>query len=326
MDESQPISIIDDSELETAVTKGLSDEKLKESIVETWEHSRKRPKRQKAVEHDAGLLWGGRFLRQSGKNCWILTLDRTLHEYDLRHTSKTEYPLVLSLDALIQILALQDAGPDFEPSAFAPLMASIISYQFEPTLETYTVEDLEWLLDIEERCADLPTASVEALALSVNHARLSGKPHDDPELILLIQRAFQGEKLHTVNDLAKAQQLIKSKDAQLQDELQKRALVEGALRSQLKSGLLRAAKRRAINSAIRWISSFVTLGIVVVGATYFIAGQSIGPTFWAGVVSGLSCVVGCLYAIFQSVLPDYKTDVDQVEQTVEQQLRDLEAK
>ena len=53
-----------------------------------------------------------------------------------------DMPLLLSLDVLIQVLGLDAAGPDFDPSVFAPLMASIIRYQFAPFIETYNIEEL----------------------------------------------------------------------------------------------------------------------------------------------------------------------------------------
>ncbi|MDI6766064.1 MAG: hypothetical protein QME52_04490, partial [Bacteroidota bacterium] len=134
IDDSQAISVLDYPELEESVKSGIKDEQLKQKIAEAWSNARLRTKKPKTVEHDAALIHAGRFLRAQKERCWVLTLDRTLHEYDLRHTHHKEYPLLLSFDVLIQILGLEEAGPGFDPTIFAPIMSSIIAYQLEPAL------------------------------------------------------------------------------------------------------------------------------------------------------------------------------------------------
>jgi len=320
IDDSQSITLIDYPELNEAILKGTQDEILKSQISQAWTAARRTVKRSKAAEHDAGLIYAARFLRSQKERCWVLTLDRTLHEFDLRHTHSKEYPLLLSFDVLIQILGLEEAGPDFDPTVFAPIMSSIISYQLEPSLGTYTPEDLAWLLDLEERCADLPPDKVEDLALEVNNARLSGKSKDDPELRLRMQRVFQAQKLTLTGDLESARQLIHNKEDQLKDALFKRKSVEEAFVSNLRDQLRGNAKKKLRNSIrINLAVAFIlTSGVAYLLFSFVPTSQPL--VFLGFLLTALSPVFTVVFRIFYSNIPNYRIELDQVEDKVKREI------
>jgi len=169
-----------------------------------------------------------------------------LHNYGIRSSAPQEAPISLSLDALIQILAIGFAGTRMGASEFAPLMASILDYQFEPAPDAYTIEDLACLLDIEERCADLPKDRIQELANSINRARIAGKRSDDPELRIHIQRAFHSAKMRLTEDLSSTQAKLVRKTEETEEEKKKRKKAEIALLNSRKKDLLRDAKKNLL--------------------------------------------------------------------------------
>ncbi|MDI6767309.1 MAG: hypothetical protein QME52_10850 [Bacteroidota bacterium] len=190
------------------------------------------------------------------------------------------------------------------------------TYLWDVTLGTYTIEDLSWLLDLEERCADLPATAVEDLAIEINKARLSGKSKDDPELRLRIQRAFQAQKLSLTGDLDYAREVIQNKELQLKDALEKRKIVEEAYASTFRKQLQGDAKQKLIKALI--INSF-TGAILTVGAIY-ITLSVVSPdqmaVFWGLLLTALSPAITVIFRIFHSVIPNYRTLVEGIDAVV----------
>ncbi len=171
--------------------EGAVDETLKSSIQLQWTELRSRkPKGIRQTEHDASLTTVVEGLVKSGVPAVVLTLDRTMQAHSQKRSAPSDRPTWVSLDALIQVLAVDGLGPGIDPKGFAPLMSAIIKSQCEPALNTYTAEDLALMLDVEERCRTLPEPIVRDIAASVARARLAGARRDDNELRLTIRRAF----------------------------------------------------------------------------------------------------------------------------------------
>ncbi|MEX2053083.1 MAG: hypothetical protein WD898_02555 [Candidatus Paceibacterota bacterium] len=319
LDDSRPISLLDYPELAHAVDNGLRDKELQSGISKSWLALRHREKTTRALEHDASLIHSIRQLRSEGRKAWGLTLDRTLHDYDLKHTGKNDYPLLLSLDVLLQILAVEQTDPDFNPIAFAPLLANIMAYQFEPTLRAFALEDLEWLLDIEERIADLPRDEIRTLAERVNRARLSGKDQDDPEIRLELQRAFQGRKLRVVKDLDQANKLIQTKDDQLKSEYEKRARVESAMRVEIKGRTYNKLRMRFILNFIGKIAlASLSVGAITFTIHYFIGGSNLWPHFL-----GALSIVGFIFRATQNSIPRYRKLDEEADIITDQEVNSL---
>lgn len=319
LNENQRIVVLDSSDIVSEIDNGTRDENLKKEISTVWSLRRSRPKGIKSKEHDAGLLYAAKHLRAQGKKCWILTLDRTLHEYSITHTGSLEYPLVLSLDVLIQILAVESAGPDSDASAFAPILSGIIDLQFEPLIGTYTPEDLEWLLDIEERCGDLSDSSVTELAIIVNRARLSGARHDDQELRLSIQRAFQAKKKNMVGSIESAQEMIRIQEKDLDSKDHQLSAVITALKEARRKELIQKAKQTLRNGIVMW--SLGALALIMLGyCVSLLITPPDSPAQFVGIlVSFIGPAISAIFAIFQNVIPKYNSDREQVERTVNEE-------
>jgi hypothetical protein len=187
------------------------------------------------------------------------------------------------------------AGPSLQAQDFGSLLATILENEAQPMLGTYTIQDLAWLLDIEERCADLPQERIEACATMVTQARLSGKRRDDPELQLSIQRAFQGDRLELAKDvsvlkadLATTKKELRSKTGEVQ-ELQAALIAEqtaklrrGAFVTFVWKAILTALFSIGCITAGVWLalssnSEDSTLRIIGLPALLLSAGVLVGP-------------------------------------------------
>ncbi len=197
--DDEQVELCQDEELIRAAEQGAVNEDLLHQVAEVWKSLKNRDKPENNVIHDASLMYAVEDANARNLRYWALSLDRSMNLLASRRSGKHELPYWVTLDALLQILAVELAGPSLQAENFGPLMATILENEMQPMPGTFETRDLAWLLDIEERCADLSEEQVVTCATIINQARLTGKKHDDPELQLDVQRAFQGDRL----DLAK---------------------------------------------------------------------------------------------------------------------------
>lgn len=199
--DDEPITLCQDEELLTAAAQGAVNEELLTEVSDAWKSLRHSDKPIFNIIHDASLMYAIETANVGKRTYWALSLDRSMSSLSSVRAGKHELTSWISLDALLQILAVDLAGPSLQAENFGPLLATILENEAQPMPGTFETRDLAWLLDIEERCADLSDEQVTACATIVNQARLTGKQHDDPELQLDIQRAFQGDRLNLVKEI-----------------------------------------------------------------------------------------------------------------------------
>ncbi len=202
-----PITLVDNKGVETAAKAGMSDEKLKVKIRTAFSPARgNRPKGENTVNHDAALVYIVERARENGQNVWVLTLDTGMQGLSAERAGEHSFPLWISVEALLQILSVDSQGTDIDPTDFAPLLSRILTTEYIPSLETYTIEDLCLLVERESRITNLPDEKIKEVASKVRRAILQGKRRNDPELTLLIQREFQGFRLEHEQELRKAKE------------------------------------------------------------------------------------------------------------------------
>jgi hypothetical protein len=153
---SEPIQVIEDDEIAFAAEEGSADELLKEQVAGATASARRIPKTENAVTHDAALLNVVEKGTSVGKHYWVLTHDRNMSVLSTRRSGPSGLPSWITVDTLVQVLAVDDAGPSTTAGSFGSLFANIIENEAQPSADTYTVQDLAWLLDVEERCTELP--------------------------------------------------------------------------------------------------------------------------------------------------------------------------
>ncbi|GEM_PF-3345851 len=308
--ESASLEELDTPDVAATAAAGEADEALKAGIQSYWLKLRHRRKRVEPTKHDAALIHVGRHIRQTGRVCYILTLDHALCEYGRDSSGPHEMPLTVSLDALLQILAVDYSGIGSNPAAFAPLMARMLSMQFEPGSGSYTLEDLAWLLDIEERAAGLADERVEELATTICKARLSGRPADDPEVRLAIQRGFQADRLTFTQELASAQSMVKSRADEATEwrggyaELRMKTVDERAGHLRTKAWI------RAILRAVLLLAAATVLSLLLLQlATAAFGNDERSPVLWWNLLTGAGPIIGGILGIMLGVIPKLKREL-----------------
>ena len=143
MGDDLKIELLDDRRFIKIKDTAEKDNKMKNKIQQLCKKLRppweKKEKSQAALNHDVVLLHSLRNLRDSGENCWILTFDRTLLAYEIEDIGNYDIPRVFSLETLIQLLALNNAGPEFRPEDYASLFANMLLEKCTPLENTYSL-------------------------------------------------------------------------------------------------------------------------------------------------------------------------------------------
>jgi len=225
----------------------------------------RRPKPEHSLEHDAALF----YVQKSYKNkkAWILTLDRSLQTYATEAASQNSVGSVIMVDALIQILSLNELGPDFDANNFAPLLSNLLLNRCSPPTDIYTLEDLHWLNNINERIAELPAEDIkEAIGIIVK-ARLEGKNHNDNALQLEINRRFQQKIMDKDTQIEAAIERAKNAEQNIADGNKRNE----ALNAELNVLKFQEAKRKLIKGLVYDIILRSAAVSIVVYGIYFIA-------------------------------------------------------
>jgi len=258
------IDLVDDKELITEIEKGEKDVSLQNQINAIKLARTKREKRENARKHDAGLIYGAKALRKEQK-CWILTLDGTVKQYAIENTIRDEYPIAISLDVLLNIMAVNSAGTDIDPTDFAPLFATIIKLTLFPDEQTFTIEDLSYMLDTKIQIDELDDESINEIATGLNKLRIEGKT--DEEIGLFLRRSFQKEKLKMKSDLeTKREELFIEKEKSEKLESENKIIIEN-YRKKRKPELQDQYESKIRSNRIKY---FIVLPITIILITYFI--------------------------------------------------------
>jgi len=223
------ITTCQDETILKACKEGCDDVDLNTIVSKAWNLVRSRKKSEPAIEHDAGLLSAAEAARSCGRNCWVISMDWTMCSLAGDRSGKMGFPSWISLGTLFQVLALDASGPEHLAQDFGRLMSDIIKNEAEPLPGTFAVQDLAWLLEIEERCAQLPEAELEKCAIKVAHARLSSQTSDDPELRLELQRIFQGARIASSSTV----DTLKAELGAVRNDLQSEREISSQLRGQV---------------------------------------------------------------------------------------------
>ena len=195
------IKILDNIEIDTAISIGQKNSKLKRRINKVYKRKWRFDKRKNALLHDAGLISGAEFLKKSEK-CFILSRDSSINEVALENPLINEMPIAIGLNTLINLLAIDNGGTDIDPTNCAPLFASIIKLALIPNRDVFKLEDLSRMLDIETQIGKLPAEQVIDIAKEFHHNTITGVSEEDTSL--QVNRRFQKAKLELQSDLEKS--------------------------------------------------------------------------------------------------------------------------
>jgi hypothetical protein len=259
-----PIALIDDPSIKAMAKDGMKDVKLKREIrVSPSPTRRNRPKGENSVNHDAALVYIVEGERRQKKNFWVLTLDSGMQKLSATRAGIHGLPLWISVEALLQVLAIDSGGTGIDPTDFAPLFSRILDTEYIPSHETYTVEDLCLIVERENRIISLPDEKIKETVCKIRRAILQGKKRNDPELTLIIQREFQGYRLESDEELRKAK-------ADVAEERKAREFVEGKMGK---------VQDRAIQDRIKIIRGQAAWSLVKIILLALVIGVLV---FWGG--------------------------------------------
>lgn len=257
----------DDPEIEKKVIAAREDSELKSAILKFQKGMRpywERPKSELALNHDSALLHVAEFIRSDEGNCWILSLDKTLHACDISKTGPHTMPLVITVDVLIQILALDNAGPELDASDFAPLLQSILLQRCTPPSDTYTFVDLLWLHNMNERVADFPTDEIKSFARFIAKNRLEGKNPKSRKFQLDVQRRYQEKKIELSKQLIEEKDRRKKAETKVEKENILRKERENQLISLQAAQIIEKARKKLIGTIVLKFIALIPVAIVII--------------------------------------------------------------
>lgn len=253
------INKLDNKEIQQQVSKAFKNETLKSELSQLYNKIRHKVKHKNSLNHDSGIISVAEHLRNKKIKCFILSHDSSICEFS---KSKPIYndkkPIAISLDSLINIFAIGNGDIDIDPTDFSNLFANIVKNKFLPNYTSFRIEDLERMVEIDERIAQLPDDSIVRIAKSVQKKSLVGRPKD--EITLYINRAFQKEKLKLKTDLENVNsELIREKSERELAEKREAKLFE----------LLKETNRKKIKRKYIWQVIFQHLWRIILLSALF---------------------------------------------------------
>ncbi|HEC64906.1 MAG TPA: hypothetical protein ENI23_06425 [bacterium] len=271
------LTLLDNEQILEETDKARKDTALKDSIQKwrlrfqpSWNQN---PKKESALEHDAALIYVAEFEKKPGNKVLILTLDRSLQACSAERVGKHEIPRVICLEGLIQILAVNNAGPGFDATNFAPLMSNILLKRCVPPDTTYSTQDLYWLYGIQKNVAQFNPDKIRTIVLEVTRARLSGKNADDKKLQRTVNRLYQEEIQSTDQEVKTSLDRARRAEEEAQSEKSKRLELESKLQEVERKEIIRKARIELVTTLIWRIPAALILAYVA----YYLASLAL-PT------------------------------------------------
>jgi len=219
-DDGTIVSIAKNAEKDKDQKKEI--QKCAEKVRPKW----RGPKSEMALNHDAGLLCVAKFIRSENKKCWILSLDRSLQMCAINQAGPHGMPMVLSVSALIEILSVNNAGPELDSTNFAPLLAKIILNECMPPSNTYIIQDLTLLHKINEKAAELSPEDIRGIVKEITKARIEGKVLGSTNLELKVNRLYQENVMSMTTRLMEAKEKTRVAEESANEEKKKREEAE----------------------------------------------------------------------------------------------------
>jgi hypothetical protein len=253
------ISLEDGNEIEEVRKIAEEDATLKEKIQKCALKFRARwrgPKRELALKHDSTLLHVADFIKKEGYKCWVLSLDKSLQSCAISYAGPHGIPILLSVSALIEILAINNAGPDLDATNFAPLLAKIILNECMPPLNTFILQDLVALHKIQEKARELPPEDLKVIIKEIAKARIEGKSIESTELQLKVNRMYQESSMHITEKLENTRIRAEAAERELKKEKQLREDRDISYK-------IKEIKRRALLKLIRQIVVGIAVAISI---------------------------------------------------------------
>jgi hypothetical protein len=311
------IEPLEDTELEAAAEAGAADGSLVQRIRDAWSAQRSGSKRLAAARHDAALTAMGRASRTRGQPCWVVTSDRTMQRLAASWAGGTDAPLWITLDTLLQVLAVEQEGSNMDATVFAPLLAQLISHDVQACRYQYELTDIQTLEEIITGAEDLPPQDVQTIARRIHARRMGGAARTDPELKLEINRVYQNVRNRIGRDLQEAQENerktrrwaanLEEQNRQLEAEARERRIEDRT--QELTDTFISAARRRTWRAALVWsVCAYGMVGAAL--ALWYWAAPGTAPHDTIGLAAALGTpVISTVGILWTRILPRYRAAV-----------------
>ena len=145
------------------------------------------------------------------------------------------------------------------------LLARMILNQCGPLANTYTLEDLKWLSDVNETVARLPAEQTKQIAREVARARIEGKAANDTGLQLKLNRMIQAKREEAEVELQEARNRARTAEDQVHQMEREREGREQQLVLLKADSIKRLAKQRLVKQIL---SRLLIALVVSIGAWY----------------------------------------------------------
>ncbi len=196
------ITFLEGNSLRGSIYNEEYDEKLLSEIS-----SETSKKGAKAI-HDLRLNKLAEKINRSRK-AFILTLDSSMENFALSKVNEKEEPLWLSLFSLVQILAINGGGPNFDPSDLAPLIKVFIEFEESTKVEKYDSRDMLLLLEKTERVNELSEMQMTSLLNKLHRIRLQRSPEEGVrEITLELDRTLRKNSSDTDSKIREKDEVV----------------------------------------------------------------------------------------------------------------------
>lgn len=257
--ESRNLKLIkfDSEAIRQILIDSQSDEKIKKNINEINYRLKRKHKDEKKLIHDTALIKCVNELPNSS-NYRILTRDSTLIQYSKEYSKRDDAPNTVSIELLIQLLAINNGGNEFEPEQFAPLMANLINHSILPERDIFQIEDLAILLRTENHFNELPDDRIVELAKEVKRMRFSGE--SDESISIYLKRQYESDYNSLLSDLESEQ----SEKLTLKKEFDSSEIKANKLKSKVIDQKIKDDTRKLKITIIKnWLLFFLGLSILI---------------------------------------------------------------
>jgi hypothetical protein len=267
------ITLLDHSE----IYDKIKDKELFEDIKQAWSqrHNEKWQKTENVVIHDLIVT---KLCKKYSKDrkMFALTMDLSLEALSLKWTGDKEDPIWRSLYSLVQVLAINGGGPDFDPNDMAPLVKIFIEQEDLGRSDDFDKRDLLKLTELSERVKELPETKIINLLNKIHRANMSGASD---------QQAFKDVKLELERSLVK-------KTSELSEVISEKDEKISGLQEELATVKLENAKNNKTKK-IAWFTARTTSKFVASFLLFFILGNALIQTYK---------IEGASYGVIQIVL------------------------
>lgn len=315
------IETIEHQDIIDAISKGQKDKKIIEQMNAIYkERHKQRDKHTNSLEHDAGMIAGARYLRATEK-AWILTRDGTLNTYARLFPEMDSKPLSISLETLVNLLAISDGGVSSDSTNYSAIFANIIRNKVFPTNGVFQIEDLNRMYEVESQISEMPDSEIRSLAHEVNKMRMQGEK--EGKIALAIQRGIQRYRLGLHDEVREIRDRNSYAERRLGEKTTEAESLRNVLFGKEREELVSRYKRERRNSIIllTGLAVVILIGLTLLAKKSFFPDSAIvGPENIAALLVNL---VSTAIWEFSFVIPRAQSRYTEKMRTVDQTAREI---